>query len=207
MIGQIDRKLIGQDNMGKNRFLKITEILYNISDFLDDEILQKRIKDIGLNIFSNLILLYSENPKLTSKEKFEKSLMVEKDIEILVNLLKLIRKRNNFTSFNNLNFLILEKEYKEIKKQMKEFQKVKSDPEEDKKDKEVKKNNNQNFLTKRQKEIVDILKREKQVQVSHLLNFFPNLNKRTLRRDLKFLVDKGIIKRAGSFNKIHYYLS
>jgi predicted HTH transcriptional regulator len=61
-------------------------------------------------------------------------------------------------------------------------------------------------MNERQKKILEILKEKGKIQVGQVKEFFPNVSKRTLRRDFQSLVKKGIIERIGEKNKTFYQL-
>jgi predicted HTH transcriptional regulator len=61
-------------------------------------------------------------------------------------------------------------------------------------------------ISERQKKILEILKEKRKIQVGQVKGFFPNVSKRTLRRDFQSLVKKGIIERIGEKNKTFYKL-
>jgi predicted HTH transcriptional regulator len=65
---------------------------------------------------------------------------------------------------------------------------------------------NRPSVSERQKKILEILKEKGKVQVGQVKEFFPNVSKRTLRRDFQSLVKKGIIERIGEKNKTFYQL-
>lgn len=61
-------------------------------------------------------------------------------------------------------------------------------------------------LKKRERKIVKILGEEREAQVGDLKESFPDISKRTLRRDLDGLLEKGIIVRNGEWNDVYYTL-
>jgi len=61
-------------------------------------------------------------------------------------------------------------------------------------------------INERQKKILEILKEKRKIQVGQVKEFFPNVSKRTLRRDFQSLLKKGIIERIGEKNKTFYQL-
>lgn len=81
------------------------------------------------------------------------------------------------------NFLVLRREYDKIKE---EFQ-AKS-----------------NFNNGRQKKIIEIAQGNGRVKLGELLKFFPEVNKRTLMRDLESLSRAGIVSRNGN-GRARYY--
>lgn len=58
----------------------------------------------------------------------------------------------------------------------------------------------------RQQKILEILKGKERTQVWELKKVFPEVTKRTLRRDLDQLLNHGMIKRAGERNETFYTL-
>jgi predicted HTH transcriptional regulator len=58
----------------------------------------------------------------------------------------------------------------------------------------------------RQQKIVELLKEKNQIQVWEVKQIFPQVSKRTLRRDFANLVKAGIIERVGSQNNTFYKL-
>ena len=60
-------------------------------------------------------------------------------------------------------------------------------------------------LREREKKILEILEEKGKAQVQDLQKFFPNISKRTLRRDLESLLKKGLVQRSGEWSRIFYY--
>ncbi|MCX6790940.1 MAG: DeoR family transcriptional regulator [Candidatus Gribaldobacteria bacterium] len=58
----------------------------------------------------------------------------------------------------------------------------------------------------RHQKIVEILKSKGTVQVKDVKDFFPQLSKRTLRRDFEFLLQQGVVNRIGEGNLTVYNL-
>jgi predicted HTH transcriptional regulator len=65
---------------------------------------------------------------------------------------------------------------------------------------------NQISINERQEKILEILKEKGKIQVGQVKELFPNVSKRTLRRDFQSLMKKGIIERIGEKNKTFYKL-
>jgi len=61
-------------------------------------------------------------------------------------------------------------------------------------------------LNPRQEKIIEFLKENEKAQVWQIKQIFPNVSKRTLRRDFKFLLKQGIIERIGERNNTFYTL-
>lgn len=62
-------------------------------------------------------------------------------------------------------------------------------------------------LNERQKKILEILKEKEKIQVWQIKEIFPQVSKRTLRRDFQDLYKKGIIERVGEKTNTFYKLS
>jgi hypothetical protein len=57
---------------------------------------------------------------------------------------------------------------------------------------------------KRQRSIIEFLKEKGQAQVWEIQKIFPNISKRTIRRDFQSLLKQGLIERVGERNKTYY---
>ena len=60
--------------------------------------------------------------------------------------------------------------------------------------------------TSRQRKILEFLKEKGKAQVWEIKEIFPSVTKRTLRRDFRNLLNKGLIKRLGKRNETFYQL-
>ena len=58
----------------------------------------------------------------------------------------------------------------------------------------------------RQNRILDFLRGKECVQVGELMQVFPNISKRTLRRDFECLLTKGVVDRFGKKSATAYKL-
>ena len=59
-------------------------------------------------------------------------------------------------------------------------------------------------LSARHKEILKIIEQGNKKQVGEIRKSFPSLSKRTLRRDLEFLLKQGLVERLGQWNEVSY---
>lgn len=64
----------------------------------------------------------------------------------------------------------------------------------------------QQTLNARQEKILAFLKEQGQAQVWQVKQILPEVTKRTLRRDFKYLLRQGLVERRGERNKIFYQL-
>jgi hypothetical protein len=98
--------------MEDNSYIKITKAVYKILDFLPDgDPLKNRAKEKALAILENVTLI-SGTEGWVSLQKEKASAIILDDIEILKNYLK-IGKNQGW--IDNINFLIIIKEYDNIK--------------------------------------------------------------------------------------------
>src|SRR3989344_5578739 len=99
----------------EDKFIQLTSAVYRLLDFFpDEEPLKNRAKDKALAITEGLVFL--------QKNKAPGQLL--EDIEILLNYLKFAK---SFGWIDSINFLIISKEYKNIRNQINE-----ASPEKDK---------------------------------------------------------------------------
>ncbi len=89
-------------------------------------------------------------------------------------------------------------ELSELNSKKKPKEKKKKEPE---KKKEVVSNEE---LLDRQKKILNILKEKDKAQVGDFKEIFPDVSKRTLRRDFKYLTEQGFLERRGERNNTFY---
>lgn len=106
-----------------------------------------------------------------------------------------IAEKQNWTK--RVNFVILNNKYKELLKE------IETRPDQEKTDR-VKEKTGQKIvrkkakkLSQRQKKIFDFIKEKKLVQARDLFSVFPKLNPRTIRRDLRELVQKNLVHQKG----------
>lgn len=158
--------------------------------FPEGEPLKFKIREMANQILSDLVLF---NP--TGGEK------IVKDIEVLDNYFEVARIQN---WVNPLNFFVLEQEYGKIKESMANSEKA---------PKAVPKQPVVSGLAHptseprsdgRHQKILEILKEKGQTQVWEIKKIFPEVSKRTLRRDFDYLLKQGIIERIGEKNDTSY---
>ena len=101
------------------------------------------------------------------------------------------------------NFLVLKREYDKIIKEIFSFQKKKDPEPKDPKPSDTALNN---LANERCKKILGILKQKEKAQTWEIKKIFPEVTKRTLRRDLDYLLETGLIQRVGQGNDTCYKL-
>ena len=210
----------------ENDFVKITNAAYRILDFFpDSDPLKNKAKEKVLSILENLTLISDAKGWISlKKEKVSADLL--DDIEVLESYLKLAKYQG---FIDNINFLIITKEYSKIKEQIsppkgvvRQSLEIVSAPKETQeklllgqtlKDSpkgqqimEVNKNDKEEY-SERQVKILQILTEQGKAQVSDIIKELPDITKRTIRRDLDNLLKRGKIMRVGEFNQIFYVIS
>jgi len=117
-----------------------------------------------------------------------------KKIEILTIYFDIVQDQN-WVNFSDVVYV--KKEYNNLKEEIEGLLKQMKEnlPEE---------MNSFNVLNSRQLKILEFLKNKEAVQVNTLCGFFPEVSKRTIRRDCSLLTRRGLIKRQGENSKISY---
>ena len=172
--------------MDRDHLIKLTLAVYKVTDiFPKEEPLRFLIREKANQILADSI----------SKEKIEK---IRKDIEIINSYLEIAEKQD---WVDELNFLVLKREYAKIKGGLKS-KKESANPIISQKN--PKPASSQSDLSERCRKIMEILRQKEGAQVWEFKKIFPEVTKRTLRRDFEFLLKQGLINRAGENNNIYY---
>ena len=203
----------------EENFVKIVNATYKLLDFFpDSDPLKNKAKEKALAVLEGLTLISSaEGWASLRKEKATAQLL--DDIEILETYLKLGKYQG---WIDNINFLIITKEYSSIRDRIylpkgpiRNNLEVISSVLDNKKELgsqsshlgvEVKDKIPEDY-SDRQRKILLMLSEKEKVQVSDIIKEIPNITKRTIRRDLDYLLKKGEIIRIGEFNQVFYQKS
>ena len=196
--------------MSKENYLKLTLAVYRVTQrFPKKEPLKFQIREKVNEVLCGLILTNpSPSPSVEKK--------LSKDLEILENYFQIADEQNWIDS---RNFLFLEKEYGKIRKDFSGLRltghcltglsnsqpvgRVESDFQQSQRKNDFKK---VDVLLPRHKRILEILNKQGRAQVHEFKKIFPQVSKRTLRRDFEFLLSQQIIKRKGEKNNTFYKL-
>lgn len=180
--------------MEKNYIIKLTLALYRVTElFPAKEPLKFFLREKANEILADFVCGERKS------ESFENIL---KNIEILQNYFK-IAKRQNWV--DEKNFLVLEREYEKINRWVKEPK----EPKEPKRGKTQEKMSlkEESCDNERREKILEILKKKRKAQTGEFEKFFPEVTKRTLRRDFQYLLDRRLVKRVGNGSRTFYKLS
>jgi len=149
--------------------------------------------------------------KMREKASDILALPKEEDIKVLNSFLE-VAKSQNWVSPSDI--LAIQKEYDNLNGGLKKEKLEKSNPAEFKpqqleKEQPLEDNSPQVIiqgLVERQEKILAFLKESGRVQVWQAKEVFPEVTKRTLRRDFEQMLKKGIIERVGQKNDTFYQI-
>ncbi len=196
--------------MDKRYFIELTNKLYRLTLlFPKQEALRHKIRGVADEILVDLVVILEGGPK----EKREAAFNVERNIEILDVLLQLAKKQDWVLGREIVEifdeYLVIKKEVEEFndlsRKELRETEKESIGVEEKKESlPEVEEKKEDVQLNKRQEDIIAFIEKNDQVQVKDIQEIFPKVTKRTLRRDLNTLLEKGVVQRSGKGNRTYY---
>lgn len=176
--------------MEKDYIVKLTLALYRVTElFPDKEPLKFFLRKKANEIMADFV---------AKGEKSEFSEKILKNLEILQDYFKIAE---NQKWVSQKNFFVLKREYNKIVREIKR-------PKSAKKGKSRRKTPliEEDCEYGRREKILEVLKQRGKAQTGEFLKFFPEVTKRTLRRDFQCLLDKRLVKRIGSRNRTFYKL-
>jgi DNA-binding transcriptional ArsR family regulator len=187
--------------MEKEYFIQLTKEVYRITLlFPKKEPLRYKMRELADEILANLILILRGNFHRSGNLVDE----VERDLEVLDTYFE-VAKDQNWVS--PADILEIQKEYSNIKEEIEKAKKEENpQPEVKENPKEEKLVEGNDIINERQKKILEFLREKGRAQVGQLVSFFPQVSKRTLRRDFRSLLKKGLIERVGEKNYTFYQL-
>ena len=171
--------------MDKSYLIQLTNNLYRLTLlFPKKEPLRYKMRELTDDILAKCLTPgVKQNPVL-------------EDLEILDSFFEVAKAQNWVKSEEILN---LQEEYSKLKDELGKLSQVRP----------VEANQGQTLassMNERQEKILDFLKENGRAQVGQLKEIFPEVTKRTLRRDFEFLLKQGKIKRIGERNETSYQL-
>lgn len=125
----------------------------------------------------------------------------EQDLATLVSFFE-VAKDQNWVKEEDV--LALQSDYVNVVKEMADQKKIQFAKREEIKDEEKTQPLTAKTLMERHEKIMTILKEKGRAQVWEMKQVFPQVSKRTLRRDFEFLLKQGIIQRIGERNNTFY---
>ena len=190
--------------MDKGYLTKITNDLYRLTLlFPKKEPLRYKMRELADNILTNLILIIEGNEQNYREYIYE----IKKNIEPLDIFFEIAKDQNwvnpDVVSEIQDKFAVIKQEIEKFEKNLEtiDFSIQKhSLPEKKVVASSV-------SFNPRQKKIIEILGKEEKVQVGDVQKTFPQVTKRTLRRDFDALMKMGAIERSGKANLTFYHLA
>ncbi len=189
--------------MTRSSYIQLTNNLYRLTLFFPKkEPLRYKIREVGDDVLAKILLLLRENslkPKTLIAD-------IEKDLEILDSFFEVAKVQNWISPFDILE---IQKEYSKIRGEFERFSLI------EKEEKPViiglpavsaETNFKPQNINERQGRILEILKERGRAQVGELKDVFPDISKRTLRRDFKDMLKQNLIERVGERNETFYIL-
>ncbi|MDD5638899.1 MAG: DeoR family transcriptional regulator [Candidatus Pacebacteria bacterium] len=208
--------------MEKRQIIDLTNKVYRLTLlFPKKEPLRYKIREIANDILTfsiNWESLNSLNPgKYASnlKERKKETIFnLEESLDVIHNYFEISKWQN---WINYFEILEIQEEYDKIKKEL--YEEIKKIEIEEKTNEiqNIPKNNlieekniqiDNNFIEKetRKEKIIKILKKVEKIQVGEINKLFPDVSKRTIRRDFQKMLNQGIIERIGEKNNTYYRL-
>ena len=188
--------------MDREYLIYLTLSLYQRIDQLENkELIKANLKNLANRILADFVLFLVRNP-LPQAERIEVGQDILSEIEEIKNCFELSR---NQKLLNRKDFLFFWQEYNKIGQGIKrEISKLLREKPELSKEKKSVKNTSAGLNSQRQEKILALLKEKIRLQVASLKEIFPDVSKRTLRRDFGQLLGEGIIERMGEKNNTFY---
>jgi len=190
--------------MDRSFLIQLTNEIYRLTLlFPKKEPLRYKMRELADDILFDLISV----PQKTYRGQTPVSL--DGKLEVLDGFFEVAKNQNWIKPEDLLN---LQKEYSKLKGQLKlKAEPIKSEvkltqvrPLQKSELTEVRPV--QNSMNERQEKILAVLKEKEKAQVWQIKQIFPQVSKRTLRRDFENLFKRGIIERIGERNETFYQL-
>ena len=203
--------------MDKNTLLKMTNEIYRLTLlFPKKEPLRYKMRELADDILADLLRITNqcEYTNTNLKKAEDGPLRILEDLGVLDGFFE-VAKAQNWVSPAEL--LKLQQEYSMLKENLERQNSsrpvVQSGKDllllDQKKGEDCE--NKSSFppfanarVKERQQKILEILKEKEKAQVWEIKKFFPQVAKRTLRRDFEFLLEKGAVERIGERNNTYY---
>ncbi len=195
--------------MNKESCIQLTNNLYHLTLlFPKKEPLRYKMRGVADTILANFISFSQEMP--FNKNNTVRNL--ENNLEILDSFFEVVKAQNWVKPIEILN---LQKEYSKLREKLKEKRVIKTEtkfiqpaqPAVTQAEPAQFFNGERIFkISPRQQKILAVLKEKGRAQVWEIKKIFPEISKRTLRRDFENLFKQGIIERMGEKNNTFYRL-
>lgn len=188
--------------MTKGSYIQLTNNLYRLTLFFPKkEPLRYKVREVGDDILAKILLLLREDsikPKTLIAD-------IEKDLEVLDSFFEVAKVQNWISPYDILD---IQKEYSKIRGEFERFSMIKKEekPVIGLPSTEIETAVEATSINDRQSRILEILRERGRAQVGDLKNIFPDISKRTLRRDFRDMLRQNLIERVGERNETFYIL-
>lgn len=184
--------------MDKSYLIQLTQNLYQLTLlFPKKEPLRYKMREIADEILAASLGIKNNNQNNNQNENLSSSIL--EDLEVLDAFFE-VAKKQNWVAI--IDLLRVQEEYNRIKAEIKKGSKRFSE----KKEAKPAKARILAIPNWRQEKILEFLRENGQAQVWQLKQIFPEVTKRTLRRDFGSLLKQNLIERKGERNKTFYQL-
>jgi len=190
--------------MDKNFLIQLTNNLYRLTLlFPKKEPLKYKMRELADDILTDFLRTHNLSQCNVTFPRYINS--GREKLEVLDGFFEVAKSQNWVSQKEILN---LQQEYSKLKDELGKLSQVRpvSVPSQVR---PVKANQSQTLassMKERQEKILDFLKENGRAQVGQLKEIFPEVTKRTLRRDFEFLLKQGKIERMGERNETFYQL-
>ncbi|MGB2762228.1 MAG: DeoR family transcriptional regulator [Minisyncoccales bacterium] len=184
--------------MNKEHIINLSFAVYKVTElFPKQEPLRTEIRTGVNDILNDLLFIHNCQ---------ELSINVDEVRQEIVKNIEALEKSFDTAIIKELanpcNFLVLQKEYDKIYNEFKEEESFEAEPRKIDEDQKIRK-----WVLERQKRILDIISKKQKIQVQEIQDNLPEISKRTIQRDLVFLIDKGLVNAQADFNRTFYELA
>lgn len=186
--------------MDKTNLIKLTINLYRLTLlFPKKEPLRYKVRELSNDILANSVLIL----KTTSPKSKNSILEIQRHIDVLDAYLELAKSQNWVSPFDVLE---IQKEYANVRRELNGLEESKTRVLMPEPASFVAEEESTQGKENRQDKILEFLRQRGRAQVGELQQVFPDISKRTLRRDFEFLLKQGIVERIGEKSSTFYRL-
>jgi hypothetical protein len=193
--------------MDKNYFIQLTSNLYNLTLlFPEKEPLRYKMRELSNEVLKDITSADFSFDGPSKKQEKNNSQLALENLKILDSFFE-VAKTQNWVSISDI--LNLQQEYSKLNEEIERFNKNDKNfqgQNAENKISEKKEKISKISILERQERILEILQEKEKAQVHEVKEVFPEITKRTLRRDFEFLLKKGLVRRKGERNNTFYQL-
>ena len=187
--------------MDRENIINLSFTVYKVTElFPKEEPLRTEIRKRVNNVLNDLLIFQNSQEIGIATNQLEKEI-----IENIEELKKYFESAIVKELASPTNFLVLQKEYDKIYRELKKEEKeesLKAESQRAEEHRSIKK-----WVLERQNRILDIVSKKQKIQVKEIQKNLPGISKRTIQRDLVFLTKKGLVRPEGDFSRTFYKLA